>query len=212
MAADGLSVVNAALAMMGENPIASLDPAAAFVSDREDTCKKLYPVARDAALQLHPWRFATKLGVQLAAPAAGPARWAKQFLMPADALPGSGPLAVYASVASGALSVHRWAFADGKIQADVDAAWIDHAFRAPEASWPPLFEAFFLYHLAAHLALSITETQSRGEAFREIAYGNPTTNFEGGLLGQAKRGLARYEPAQMIPVWNSPFVNARFGR
>lgn len=57
--ASEVDICNLALSMLGdEATLTSIDPPEG--SAQADHCKRFYPMARDAVLELHPWGFCTK--------------------------------------------------------------------------------------------------------------------------------------------------------
>lgn len=79
---DQVTIVNMALAMLGDSPITSLTDA----TDRAALANTLYDPIRRAVLRAFPWHFAKKrveLSKETATPAFG---WTNQFVMPADCL------------------------------------------------------------------------------------------------------------------------------
>lgn len=76
------SIANAALSLLGERRIDSLDDG----TPTANVLKERYPEIRDATLRAHPWNFATKR-ISLAADATTPDwKYDRQFTLPTDLL------------------------------------------------------------------------------------------------------------------------------
>lgn len=77
-------ICNLALAALGdEATVTSIDPPEG--SAQADHCAQWYPVARDAVLELHDWKFASRRAV--GTPAASPSTsWSYAYVKPAGAL------------------------------------------------------------------------------------------------------------------------------
>jgi hypothetical protein len=214
MAASAQEVANQALVELGSATRVGPNFLSAQTNDVERSCAAIYPDFRDAALTLHPWAF-TVVKAQLTSPTAPLTRYEWEFALPTldpPILPGAGPLAVFAAAGAHVPPETNWMFQNGKVQAGHTALWIDIQVRKPESAWPPLFTRFAVMGLAARLANPVTEMASKAAEKHQLAYGNPSDNSEGGYLGEAKRGLARYSPPRALPLDDGPFTRARFGR
>ncbi len=97
MSAD-VDICNQALGAVGAQTIVSLDEASAGAV----ACKRLFPLARDALLALHDWRFASARQALALLDEQPPANWQLVYALPSDCLrartlesplagPGAGP-------------------------------------------------------------------------------------------------------------------------
>lgn len=82
--ASEVDIANLALARLGDNAtVASLDPPEGSV--QAEHCARFYPLARDALLEMHAWKFATRR-VLLAKLAVPSWNWSFAYAEPADVL------------------------------------------------------------------------------------------------------------------------------
>lgn len=82
--ASEIDIANLALAHLGDDAtVASLDPPEG--SAQAEHCARFYPMARDALLEMHSWRFATRRAV-LAELANDWPQWAHAYAKPIDCL------------------------------------------------------------------------------------------------------------------------------
>lgn len=82
--ASEVDICNLALARLGDSAtVSSISPPEG--SAQAEHCKRFYPIARDALLELHDWHFATRRKT-LAAISGSWAPWAYAYAPPADCL------------------------------------------------------------------------------------------------------------------------------
>lgn len=82
--ASEIDICNLALARLGDSAtVSSISPPEG--SAQAEHCKRFYPIARDALLELHDWHFATRRKV-LAAISGEWAPWSYAYAPPADCL------------------------------------------------------------------------------------------------------------------------------
>lgn len=213
MAANAQEVCNQALIELGAATRVGANFLTSQVNDIERTCAAVYPDFRDSVLTIHTWQFCV-VKAQLQSPSAALTRYKWEFTLPnlsPPILPGAGPLAVFTAAGAGVMPLTDWMFQNNAVQADAAALWIDIQVRKPESVWPPLFTRFAVMALSARLANPVTDMASKAAEKHQLAYGNPSDNSEGGYLGDAKRGLARYSPPRALPLESGPFTAARFG-
>lgn len=76
-----VAICNLALAHLGDSAtVASIDPPEG--SAQAEHCARFYPIARDALLEMHPWKFATRR-LRLAAMAVDTYNWSFAYAEPA---------------------------------------------------------------------------------------------------------------------------------
>ena len=149
----------AALVKIGARPISDLAEDTA-----EAACaRRLYPIARDLLLGLHPWSFTLAQARLTAEPASPLADFACAFALPADHLR-------TISVGTGARS-RGLAY---RIQGDrilCDAAEIVLAYqrRVPEEELPAFFLPLVVTRLAAEFCVPLTEGSGRAMDLYRLA-------------------------------------------
>ena len=79
-----VDICNLALARLGDNAtVVSIDPPEG--SAQAEHCARFYPLARDSALEMHPWKFAVRR-TELAQLATDTFNWAFAYALPAGVL------------------------------------------------------------------------------------------------------------------------------
>jgi len=82
--ASEVDIANLALAHLGDDAtVSSFDPPEG--SEQAEHCARFYPIARDALLEKHPWRFATRR-TTLASLTSGSTQWDYSYARPNNAL------------------------------------------------------------------------------------------------------------------------------
>lgn len=158
-----LDVCNLALARIGSRaPLTSLDEAApeAFY------CRMFFDQARDATLEAHAWRFATRHAA-LAISGTPPEQWAYQYALPADCIRVRGLVDPCASTLS-PLNTAPIRFERGLGKDDYGndfaALWTNQAgavlvYTARVTNpglWEPFFVAALSWQLATEIAVPLT--------------------------------------------------------
>lgn len=199
--ADNLALANEALALLGETSIT------AFTEGTElaNSCARLVPGGVQHCLAIHPWRCTlTKVRlVRLVAPPL--TAWRHAFQLPGHvmliraAMDSDGP---------GARLLDHYEIQGETLLADADAVWIDYQRAAPPNLWPPPLRRFVVHHLAAELAVPVTNSGSLSQRMQLVAYGNPGELAQGGLLAKARQADGQQQPpARLGPA---VLVSARF--
>jgi hypothetical protein len=150
--ASEVDICNLALAHLGDNAtVASIDPPEG--SAQAEHCALFYPIARDALLEQHAWKFATKR-VLLASLDAPTWEWAYAYAQPSDAL---RLLAVLPESSSSdeAQEYEAETDSDGRaiLLTNQQAANLRYIARVTDTTaFSPLFVNALSWLLAAHLA------------------------------------------------------------
>lgn len=148
--ADQLEVINAALLLIGDNPIEAL----ADLGEREDLANGIYEIRVAEALGRARWRFATGQ-VQLALNVETPlARWSTSWALP-DGDPDPVVQVIHAvTVDDVPIAFDRYGQNIYCNAGAEDQVFLDYAFRAEEADWMGNFKGAFVDLLAADFAAS----------------------------------------------------------
>lgn len=153
MAASDLDICNRALAMIGSDPITSIDG----TERAADLCRRLYPQLRDELTAAHPWNFATQRA-SLAASATAPGwEFTTAFPLPADCL------RVWKIQSWDPLD--PWRVEAGSLVCNLTGPLnIQYIARVTDATQ---FAPGFVGALAARLAMELVLPLARSEALRE---------------------------------------------
>jgi hypothetical protein len=158
MATD-VGICNLALSHLGDRAtVVSIEPPEG--SAQADHCAQFYPLARDALLEVHDWKFARRRAV-LAQAVNPSSTWLYAYAVPSGMLRARAVLASDASddlVASGQYTPQRFeieTLADGSevILTNQDQAVLRYTVRINDATkFPPLFTQSLGWMLASMLA------------------------------------------------------------
>lgn len=159
MAHNAVQLCNRALVALAARPLAGFDDGSVEAA----IALHLYPLARDALLSAHPWRFATRQAAlaRLAQPPA--AEFAHAFRLPPDFL---------RALSAGWPERGRglaYRLTEGALQADAEAITLTYIARPDEAAFPPFFDLALTARLAAEFCLPLTESTSRAELLFRLA-------------------------------------------
>jgi len=152
-----VSVVNMALALLGENRIDALDDddseTAGYVID-------VYEPTVCAALTSFPWSFATGWTAQLSplSAAAESPTYQYEYTLPADCL----------SVERTDVDQDSWALVKGRLQSNRASLRLYYIARVPENLWSAQFAESVSYLLAGRLAPSIQTDGAAGANFESV--------------------------------------------
>lgn len=92
--ASNVDICNLALAHLGDDAtVSSISPPEG--SAQAEHCARFYPIARDVALEAHPWNFATKRTLLAEVTDAAPDSWQYAYSLPADCLGASSVLNIW---------------------------------------------------------------------------------------------------------------------
>jgi hypothetical protein len=193
-----LAIGNEALALLGAQPVSSIDEG----SDLAATLTRVAPTTIAKALTVHPWAC-TIAQVQLARLADPPGNgYRYAFALPVDRL---NVLRALASPLPGAPSLSRWRVVEDKLHADAEAVWADIQRVPPLHLWSPHVRSFVSTALAARLAQSMTGSNADAQFWAQCAWG-PGDQSE---LYQARRVEAQQHTLMPIEDW--PLIAARWG-
>lgn len=202
-------VASQALARLGEPAISS------FEEDSE-TAEKVNQLYEPTVLQLlssYNWKFATRRKALSEDAAAEPINeWRRAFLLPDLKTDRVGqPLSVFASTAVSAPQVFDYEREGRWILTNYETCVIEYIWRVPESQWPGYFHTLAIEALAAVLALPVTETATKEEFHRAVAYGTPGQKGQGGLFAVATEADTTGQPTESLLDDFDMIAAARFG-
>lgn len=201
MALTDVEICSKSLQLLGAQPIQSLDDE----SDRAQFCSSFYPELKEQCLSEHDWNFATTIR-ELNQLATDPdTEWDHRFELPSDLL--LGPHSVFDDK-NAKHPIQEWETINGRLHTDRGTIFIHYTQDVNENEFPPYFVQFIKYALAAELAKPVTDQTTTAEQMWQRAYGPPSDNQEGGLLGKAKRLDSQGQTSKVIQ--DDPITEARF--
>lgn len=164
--ASEVDICNLALAHLGdEATVASIEPPEG--SAQAEHCARFYPIARDALLEMHPWKFATRRAM-LAPQATAAWNWAYAYAEPAGAVRLLAVLAADAPAQAETQPFEAQATDTGApvILTNLPSASLLYVSRITDTTkFSPLFVDALGWLLASHLAGPIL----KGEAGSAMA-------------------------------------------
>jgi hypothetical protein len=194
------NICNLALQQMGRSTrIASL---AETTTEAGPICALQYPISRDAVLRAFPWNFAQRRAALTAFVEAPAFEYANHFKLPSDFLflteifgsyDAPYKLETFSSSSSGAIRV---------IVTDLGAPLnIRYTARISDAAlFDPLFTTTLAAHMAAEMAIPLTETRSKADGLYRI--------YQQKLIEARKVDSQEGTPD---PMQSGSWVDSRFG-
>lgn len=197
-----VDIVNLALSHLGEDAtVSSIDPPEG--SAESEHAAMFYPMARDAMLEMHEWRFATKR-VLLALTTSDTFEWEYAYALPSGMLRALAVLPETSSAdADGEDYDQQLDTTDAQIiLTNCEDASLKYTVRVTDTTrFPPLFIEALAWLLASHMAGPLI----KGQQGREVSRG--CMQMFAVLLGQAKNSDANQR--QVEPVHTPGWIGGR---
>jgi len=164
---DKLEVINAAMVLIGDDPIESIEYA-----EGEDAiaavvvANALYETVVQSALSTARWRFATNIDLlNEIAEELNTTNYTSAFAIPPDAI------SIH-SVQNARREnvdfdrINEWVVTDEPVGT---ALYMTYGYRADERDWTPRFRLYLIHLLAHHFAISLSENASLAEVLGKNA-------------------------------------------
>jgi len=178
MPTNEVQICQKALSLLGADPIQSLDEE----SDRSKTCNLIYPDLKESSLAETHWNFATKKRELNRLDDPPPSEYEYQYDLPNDMV--TGPTKVF-DCENAKDPIQKWEIANNVLMTNRKTIFIDYVANVPENRFPAYFTRFLYNALAAEIARAITDQTEMAQFYKQRAYGTPSDNGNGGLLGKA---------------------------
>lgn len=190
---------------MGLKPITSLSD----TDEKSVTCNALYPVTRDGILAMHPWRFAMKK-YSMTKDGTDPINeWAARFAFPANVI--EGPHALFTSADPGAEPITAFEVFEKFVQTEDHAAlWGDFIYDPGASEYPALFVLLLEFATASAIGAVLTDNEKLVQFYHEAAFGTPSENLMGGLMGKATQVQTMNNSNNALQLDDDSIVTARF--
>jgi len=202
MARTDISICSRALMNLGAAPITSFDD----TSDAAQMLAISYPEIRDGIISAYAWEC-MKVRKELTRAAEAPGGYQYAFVMPSDLL--GGPSGIFPS-ADDTIGTNAFEVRRNRIVSNLPRAWIEYQARRTEAEWPAWFAELVMAAVAAEMALMVTDQQSVKDHWEAKAFGTPSENRVGGLMGQAMT-LDAQNSGNNPGIVSTALLEARFG-
>lgn len=198
-----IKICNAASVLLGAGVIQSLDDD----TDLSKILSNTYATLKASIMSSYPWTF-LKEDVFMTRRAGAPVRgYPYAYLIPGKALSGN-PHAVF-SYQGEKLGRADYRIISGAVLCNYPELWGTFIIDRPESEWPAYFQKMIIHALAADIALAVTDQQSIADRHYQMAYGTPSQDGVGGLMGQAM--LLDSQGDGVKAIESDVFVAARRG-
>lgn len=196
-----LDIVNAACALIGEDPLETLD------GEAGQAAALLYEEVSAFNLGVYQFSFARTIRqlarVSGAAPLSG---WTYVFDLPPERV--GPPLYVTDDVTDPDRRFNRYSLVDQTVHADSEPLYAMIKTSPPPTAWSATFRSVTVTALAAKLAFALASDRQTLETLTQVAYGSPMENFRGGQMRAAINEDAQATPPRK-PNWaNNPLDRA----
>lgn len=200
---DPVKICSAAAVLLGAKPVQSLEDD----TDLSRIFANLYDRKKKALMSKYPWSFLME-SRYLTRLAAAPIRgWKYAFVIPGDALAGA-PHAVFSDVTR-KLGKKEYKIEGKRVLCDSPELWGEFIINRTESEWPEYFQELMIHIIASDVALAVTDQQSIADHHYQVAYGTPSQEGNGGLMGMAM--LLDSQSDGNDGIYADTFVDARRG-
>lgn len=203
MATSDIGICSLAVMELGGAPVNSFD-------DPGDVAKYLklaYPTIRAGVIAAYQWEC-MKVQTELTRESVTPIGWRYQFLFPSDMI--GAPVAVYWSDQPWVRATAGFEVRGRKIVSNYDRLWVEYSAIRPEPEWPAWFVDLMVAVVGSRIAFLLTDQQGTQDAWQARAYGTPSENGLGGLMGAAM-SLDAQGSGNNPGISDTAFIDARFG-
>lgn len=198
-----IKICNAASVLLGAGVVQSLEDD----TDLSRIFANTYDMLKRSIMSAYPWTF-LKEDHYLTRRSGVPLRgFQYAYIIPGEAMAGN-PHAVF-SYQGQRLGSSDYRMSSGGVLCNYSELWATLIINKPESDWPPYFQQAVIHALAGAVALAVTDQQSIADRHYQMAYGTPSQEGVGGLIGQAM--LLDSQGDGVKAIESDFFVNARLG-
>jgi len=203
IAADEVPLINNALAMIGSDPIQSLDED----TELNETVQGQWPRARNHCLFVHAWRFCRKTMPLNLLPETPVNGWPYAYALPggADALE-----AVLMNPQDPYSTLRDFDLQEDKLYSWLKPLWGRFRFRPAVTLWPALFVNAVETLGAAYFAVPVAHDANLAADYRSQAVGSDREAGKGGILGRAIAEDFAQRPVSSPLLRGDPLTMARY--
>jgi hypothetical protein len=178
-----------------------------FPTDSTDkkviTCNQLYPSVKNDLLSIREWTFAFKKASMGTKTSLTNKVYLYSYDIPAEV---TNFLRFFHGDNSRAV-IQDYQIREGKIFTNSTDLWAEYMYNVDESKYYPSFIKAFEYALAAQICFKLTGDKVREEQLHQKAWGLPSDNLKGGLVGVAVLTDQKQQPTKIIK--DSPLLIAR---
>ncbi|HKY43630.1 MAG TPA: hypothetical protein VJM50_11080 [Pyrinomonadaceae bacterium] len=203
MARTAISICARALMNLGSAPINSFDTP----GDTAQFLKLAYPELKATIISAYQWEC-MKVMKELTRTTETPDGFTYAFVAPGDML--SAPISAHWTNQPWVRSTADFEVRQNRILANYERLWLSYTADRPESDWPAWFAELMTAAVAAEVAFMVTDQQNVKDYWEAKAYGTPSDNRLGGLMGQAMT-IDAQGSGNNPGIADNAFVDARFG-
>lgn len=192
MPATPVSICSAALALLGDRPIAALTE----TTDRGRLCAALYPSFRESLLAMYPWRCTMRRRALARLTNAPLNEWRYAYQLPSERL--GNIRAAYDTAGLNAPPVQDFEILGNQLQTNRSAIFVEYQVDVAESAWPAYLVKLAQLGFAAEIATSITDQVNAAELWTVRAWGMAADGGRGGYFAIAAGLDAQQQPPQQI--------------
>lgn len=184
-----LDIVNAACAMIGEEPLQSLEEEI----DAGQAASLVYQTTVEFNLGIYLFSFSKQIRQLSRNDVGNPlAGFDYVYDLPAERI--GDPIYLTDDPTNADRRFTRYAIVGVQIHTSADPIYAMIRYRAAPHNWSPTFKAATIKAVAAEFAVPMTHDRALADQLRTAAYGTPSEQFRGGMIGAAIRADAYSTP------------------
>lgn len=203
MPVDDLSIINEALAKIGQGPITALDEE----SKRARSVSLIYGTTIGAVFAAERWRFARRTVSLTRLDLTPETGYRFAFALPGDRV--GPPLKVLTNPRDPDRPLRRFVVEGAELHADHEPLWATFVRRIDPEDWPATFRLAAVTALAADLCIPETHDTTLAASLRQEAWGTPSENRRGGLVGAAMAQDIASDPGPAPLLASDDLTDAR---
>lgn len=188
---------------LGAPPINSFDTP----GDVAQFLKLAYPEIKSTIIGLYQWELFKKMK-ELTRASGTPDGFTYAYVVPGEMM--GTPIAAYWSNQPWVRATSGYEVRGNRILSNYERLWLEYTVERPESEWPAWFADLVTAAVAAEIAFMVTDQQNVKDYWETKAYGTPSENRLGGLMGQAM-AIDAQGSGNNPGIADNAFVDARFG-
>lgn len=202
MTETNISICSRALVLLGAEPISSFNDG----TDASKVCANVYEGIKRNMIAQYGWRFLMVKKNLTRDTVAPVGEWKYSYIIPGDAV-----ALTHAIFSSGqhAISSGDYEIFGRRIYTNHEVVIADYVTDGTEGTWPAYFVELMVYAVCANIAFAITDQQGVADSWQVKAFGTPSENGQGGMMGIAKTIDSQADPNPGFK--NDEFLQARYG-
>lgn len=203
MARTDISICSRALMNLGAAPINSFNTP----GDTVTFLREAYPELKASIIGSYAWEC-MKVQKELTRTMETPSGFKYAFVLPGEML--GTPIAVYWTDQPWVRATSGFEVRGNRLLTNYERIWMAYTASRPESEWPAWFANLMMAAVAAEIAFMVTDQQNVKDYWEAKAYGTPSENRLGGLMGECMT-IDAQGSGNNPGIADSAFIDARFG-